>query len=103
MDVGSDQSRFASDPASHGGTAAARSRMRDKVLWVLVPLIVLCVIAYLVADDYYVQHHVSECFPGCTFKQDLSDIVSFFAPILAVLLAIWLAVRWVRLGRRSPR
>lgn len=99
----SDQSRFASDPASHVNAGAARSRMRDKVLWVLVPLIVLCVIAYFVADDYYLQHHVSECFPGCTFKQKLSDIVSFFAPILAVLLAIWLAVRWVRLGRRSPR
>jgi len=101
--VGSDQSPFASDPANHGSAGAARSRMRDKVLWVLVGLIVPCVIAYFVADDYYLQHDVSECFPGCTFKQKLSDGVAFFAPILAVLFAIWLAVRWVRLGRRSPR
>ncbi len=103
MIVGSDQSSFASDPANRGSAGAARSRMRDKVLWVLAALIVLCVIAYFVADDYYLQHDVSECFPGCTFKQELSDIVSFFAPILAVLLAIWLAVRWVRLGRGSAR
>jgi len=49
MIVESDQPRFASDPANHGSDGAVRGRLRDRVLWVLAALIVLCVIAHFVA------------------------------------------------------
>jgi len=77
-----------------------RGRLRDRVLWVLAALIVLCVIAHFVARDYALHNGGYDCFPGCNFKEEMSNNVAGGAPILAVLLAIWLAVRWVRLGRR---
>jgi len=88
------------DPANRGNADAARSRLRDRRLWVLAALIVLCVIARLVAQNEALHNGSYDCFPGCSFDQQLSNIVTYYAPILAVLFAIWVAVRWVRLGLR---
>lgn len=99
----SDPSRSGSDAGNAGGAGAALSRLRDKVIWVLAALIVLCVVAHFVARDYYFNNAAFDCFPYCTFKQDLSNNVAGGAPMVAVLLAVVVAVRWVRLGRRRSR
>lgn len=73
------------------------------MLWVLAGLIVSCVVARLIAQNEALHNGSYDCFPGRSFEQELSSIVTYYAPILAVLLSIWLTVRWVRLGRRLRR
>ncbi len=75
--------------------------MRDKVLWIFLLLIVVAIAAFFVADDYYQHHGGNDCYPGCTFKQDLAGYGAIVTFWLAILLAIGSVVRWIRLGRRS--
>lgn len=77
-----------------------RTRWKDRPLWALAVLAASSVVAYLVADDYYLDSAAFECFPDCTFKQDLSDAVAGLAPAFGVLLVTIGAARWLRLGRR---
>ncbi len=77
-----------------------RTRWKDRPLWALAVLVASSVVAYLVADDYYLDSAAFDCFPYCTFKQDLSNHVAGSAPAFGVLLVTVGAARWLRLGRR---
>lgn len=77
--------------------------MRDTVLWILLLSIVIAMAAFFVADGYKLHHGGHDCYPGCTFKQNLADYGMLVTFWLVMLLAIGSVVRWIRLGRRSER
>lgn len=91
-------------PGDRGSTGAPHAGSRggffDRLLLILVVLIALSVVSLLVGGHYYTELGANECYPDCTFNQDLAGGASFFGKAGVVVFAFAGVVRLVLLWRR---